>query len=200
VVLAAGEGKRFGGRKLLAPLRGRPLLQHALAAIDLARMEGILEGGLAVVPAGDADLKELVEGMDLLAVENADPSSGLSRSLQLGLAALEREDLPPPAGAALVLLGDQPLVRSRVIGDLVRARRAGGGPFVRPRYAAAPDQPGHPVLLDRSVWHFVRDLQGDAGLGQLLARHSEWVTVVDVTGANPDVDARADLEALERRL
>jgi CTP:molybdopterin cytidylyltransferase MocA len=34
LVLAAGEGSRFeGGVKQLAPLEGRPLLEHALAAI-----------------------------------------------------------------------------------------------------------------------------------------------------------------------
>ncbi len=200
VLLAAGEGRRFGGRKLVEPLRGRPLLEHSLAAIDLARMEGSLAGGLAVVPAGDADLRELVERMDLLAVENGEPQAGLSRSLRLGLAALEREDLAPRPAAAVILLGDQPLVRAGVIGALVAAGRANGGACVRPRYAATPEEPGHPVLLDRSVWPLVRGLEGDTGLGPLLARHPEWVRVVDVPGANPDVDVRSDLEALEGRL
>ena len=33
LVLAAGEGSRFGGTKQLAPLGGRPLLEHALAVV-----------------------------------------------------------------------------------------------------------------------------------------------------------------------
>ena len=201
VLLAAGEARRFGGRKLLEPLRGRALLAHALAAIDLARMEGTLAGGLAVIPAGDAELRELVERMDLLIVENDEPAAGLSRSLRSGLAALEREDLAPRPGAAVILLGDQPLVRASVIAALVAARRTKGGACIRPRYAAAPEQPGHPVLLDRVLWQqLAGDLEGDVGLGPVLARHPEWVSLVDVTGANPDVDARADLEALEGRI
>ena len=200
VLLAAGQGRRFGGRKLMEPLAGRPLLDHALAAVDLARLQGALAGGVAVLPAGELDLRELVERKDLLVVENGEPAAGLSRSLRLGLAALEREHLEPRPSAAVIVLGDQPLVRARVIGALVAARRETGAACIRPRYAAAPDQPGHPVLLDRSAWALASGLEGDAGLGSLLARHPGWVALVDVSGANPDVDERPDLEALEGRL
>ena len=33
LILAAGEGRRFGGDKPLAEVRGRPLLEHAVAAM-----------------------------------------------------------------------------------------------------------------------------------------------------------------------
>lgn len=200
VLLAAGEGRRFGGRKLLEPLGGRPLIQHALAAIDLARLEGIVAGGVAVLPEGDLELRELVEEVDLLVVENPEPEAGLSRSLVLGIEALESPVLAPQPAAALIVLGDQPMLRARVIGELIAARRANGARFVRPRYADARDQPGHPVLVERPAWPLVRRLEGDAGLGALLAENPAWVTVVDVTGSNPDVDSRSDLEDLERRL
>jgi CTP:molybdopterin cytidylyltransferase MocA len=200
VLLAAGEGRRFGGRKLLALLDGRPLVEHALAAIDLARMQGTLAGGVAVVSAGEPDLRALAERRDLLTVENPEPEAGLSRSLRLGLAALERKDLAPRPEAAVIVLGDQPLVRAGVISSLVAARTAEGAPCIRPRYAAAPDSPGHPVLVERALWQrLAGDLEGDVGLGPVLARHPEWVSLVDVSGANPDVDARADLEDLEGR-
>jgi CTP:molybdopterin cytidylyltransferase MocA len=200
VLLAAGEGRRFGGRKLLEPLSGRPLLQHALGAIDLAQMEGILAGGVAVVPEGDLELRELVEKVDLLVVENPEPEAGLSRSLVLGIEALESPALEPRPAAAVIVLGDQPMLRARVIGELIAARGANGARFVRPRYADGRDQPGHPVVVERSAWPLVRRLAGDAGLGPLLAENPAWVTVVDVTGSNPDVNSRSDLEDLERRL
>jgi CTP:molybdopterin cytidylyltransferase MocA len=46
VVLAAGESRRFGGRKQLAELNGRTLLEHVL---ELARTAG-LDTVVAVVP------------------------------------------------------------------------------------------------------------------------------------------------------
>ena len=36
VVLAAGSGSRFGGGKLLAPIAGKPVLQHVLDALEAA--------------------------------------------------------------------------------------------------------------------------------------------------------------------
>jgi molybdenum cofactor cytidylyltransferase len=200
LLLAAGEGRRFGGRKLLATLAGRPLVDHALSAIDLARMEGALAGGIAVVPTGEPELRALAEGRDLLAVENTDPEAGLSRSLRVGLVALDGGDLAPPPQAALIVLADQPLLRAGVIASLVAAWRAGGASCVRPRYADHPDEPGHPVLIDRALWEVAGSLRGDEGLGPLLASHPGWVTLVDVTGANPDIDERSDLESLEGRI
>ena len=36
ILLAAGSSRRFGGEKLLMPLRGRPLFEHALEALEVA--------------------------------------------------------------------------------------------------------------------------------------------------------------------
>jgi CTP:molybdopterin cytidylyltransferase MocA len=125
-------------------------------------------------------------------VVNHTPARGLSSSLRCGLAALG-----PDAGAAIVLLGDQPLVRLDVLAALVAAWRDGRGMLVRPRYAEACAEPGHPVLLDRSVWPLAERLEGDAGLGQLLPPGSPGVVLIDVAGRNPDVDTPADLRTLE---
>ena len=200
LVLAAGEGRRFGGAKLLAPLRGRPVVQHVLAAVDLARLEGILAGGVAVIPAGDERLRDIVLAAGLLAVPNEETGAGLARSVRLGLAALERPDLDPAPDAAVLLLGDQPLVRARVIAAVVDAWRESGAVAVRPVYVGAPGEPGHPVVLDRSAWALARRLEGDAGLGEVLREAPGGIRTIEVAGANPDVDEPDDLRTLETRL
>jgi CTP:molybdopterin cytidylyltransferase MocA len=95
------------------------------------------------------------------------------------------------------LLGDQPGVTAETIGALVDAWREGAGPVVRPRYAASPDVPGHPLLLDRAAWPLAASLEGDAGFAPLLASGRLAVTYVDRPGANPDIDTPADLAAFE---
>jgi molybdenum cofactor cytidylyltransferase len=198
LVLAAGKGLRFGGGKLLASYRGRPLLSHVLAVVSAGCERRILKGGCAVISAEDEDSRALVEKAGLEAVLNDTPDQGLSRSLQLGLAALERRKPGEPyPGAALIFLADQPLVRLTVVEQLVAAWRAGDAGIFRPRYAPRPHTPGHPVLLNRSVWHLAQQLDGDQGFAGLAAHGSVRVVTLDVPGDNPDIDTPADLQALE---
>jgi molybdenum cofactor cytidylyltransferase len=198
LVLAAGKGLRFGGGKLLASYRGRPLLSHVLDVVGAAYERGILKGGCAVVSAEDEDSQALVEKAGLEAILNDAAGQGLSHSLQLGLAALERRKPGEPyTGAALVFLADQPLVRLDVVEELVDAWRAGDAGIFRPRYAARPDTPGHPVLLNRSVWHLAHQLDGDHGFAGFADQSSVRVVTLDVPGDNPDIDTPADLHALE---
>jgi molybdenum cofactor cytidylyltransferase len=190
LILAAGLGRRFGGAKLVAPLRGRPLASYALDVAGRGRAAGLLSDLRIVVGPGDEALARLARdgGAELLV--NPSPGSGLSSSLRLGLGALD-------AGAALVLLADQPLVRLDVVAVLVAAWHERLGLLIRPRYARSPDEPGHPVLLDRSLWPLADRLEGDAGIGRLLDPGAPGAAFIDVPGSNPDVDTPADLHLLE---
>lgn len=191
LLLAAGRGSRFGGGKLQAEYRHRPLLTYPLALIAAARNRGLVDGGYAVIPAHDEAVAGLVRGMKLETVLNSAPERGLSFSLQLGLTAMAAGG----SAAALILLGDQPLVRLNVVEALISAWHAGGGAIIRPRYEASPDVPGHPALLVRSAWPMVQELREDAGFGSFGSRLPE--TVVEVAGHNPDVDTLDDLRTLE---
>jgi molybdenum cofactor cytidylyltransferase len=193
LVLAAGRGSRFGGSKLQARYRDQALLAYPLALVAAARERGLIRGGHVVIPAEDDAAGGLVIDMRLQPVLNSASERGLSYSLQLGLAALEEAEAPD---AALVLLGDQPLVRLEVVEAIISAWYAGGEAIIRPRYEASPDVPGHPVLVARGVWPLIRELQGDVGLGSVCSGPRETL-LVDVTGHNPDVDTLGDLRTLE---
>lgn len=196
LILAAGEGRRFGGDKLYALYRGRPLLSYVLDVVAAARKRGLLDGGHVVVAAGDDRGVTLARGAGLEPIINNAPELGLSHSLRLGFAALETRR-PEPAQAALVFLGDQPLVRSDVVEALVTAWREGGGAVIRPRYADSPGTPGHPVLVARAIWTRAHALEGDQGLGAVLDSSPSETVTLDVKGDNPDVDTQRDLDALE---
>lgn len=195
LVLAAGAGSRFGGAKLLAGFRGRPLVAHVAGAMAEVLASGTLAGGVAVIPPGDTGLSWHLDTAGLRLVENPRAATGVATSLQCGLAALAALE-EPRAGAALVVLADQPLLRPEVVSRLVAEWRRTGR-TTRPRYAARREEPGHPVLLDRADWPLARQLTGDRGLGALLAGGAANPVVIDVPGENPDVDTPADLTRLE---
>ncbi len=198
VVLAAGSGTRFGSNKLVATLRGRPLVLQTLEHLTSARRSGLLAGVVTVIAAGDEAVAHAIAQSGSVVVENPDPASGMGRSLQLGIGRLDHPPVEPMAEAAVIVLADQPVVRQEVLTALRDAWLSGAG-IARPVYREDPDTPGHPVLLDRTRWHLVDDVQGDRGLGPALASHTDWVTTVMVEGYNPDIDTPADLAVLEER-
>ena len=198
VVLAAGSGRRFGSNKLVATLRGRPLVLQTLEQLTSARRSGLLAGMVTVIAAGDEAVARAVAHSGSVLVENPDPASGMGRSLQLGVRRLDDPPVEPTAEAALIVLADQPMVRQDVLTAL-RDAWLSGAAIVRPVYRGDPGIPGHPVLLDRSRWHLVDDVHGDRGLGPALASHTDWVTAVMVEGYNPDIDTPTDLAMLEER-
>ena len=180
LVLAAGEGRRFGATKQLAEVRGRPLLEHALAAVAELEPRVVVLGHEAEAILAAVDLQ------GARPVPCRDWREGQSASLRAGIAALGDVD------AVVVVLGDQPGIGAAAVAALVAA--AGGEEdAVRAAYDGTP---GHPVLLERALLDRVGELEGDSGFRELLARAR--VREVDLTGrADPaDVDTPAQLRAL----
>lgn len=176
MILAAGLGRRFGGPKADARLRGRTLLAHVAA---LARAAG-LEPVIAVV-SGTPDVPEGV-----IPVVNPKPERGLSSSLQLGIGAV------PPGKAAVVLLVDQPTLAPESIAAVLAARGT------RPVLAAqSGGRLAPPVLLEPEAFPVVAMLGGDIGLREVLHRNPELVHAVAVPAHAPDIDTRQDLARLE---
>ncbi|WP_045300057.1 nucleotidyltransferase family protein [Saccharothrix sp. ST-888] len=184
LVLAAGGGRRLGGRpKALIEHRGRPLIEHALAVVRA----GGCTGTVAVLGAAAAQVRATAEVGDCRLVDNPDWESGMGSSLRAGLAAL-----PPGADAVLVMLVDTPGVTPSAVARLLAAHRSGAELAA----AAYGGRRGHPVLI--GARHFAEaaaGATGDAGARALLAAHAAEIVLVecaDVAVAD-DLDTPADL-------
>jgi CTP:molybdopterin cytidylyltransferase MocA len=93
----------------------------------------------------------------------------------------------------VVLLGDQPLVSSRVVDHVVRAWR----PDLDAARATYCGQAGHPVVLGRSLFKAVDAISGDAG-ARLLSRSGTVLEVECGSAAVLDVDTPEQLASIER--
>ena len=131
VILAAGAGSRFGGAKLLARIDGAPILARA---VQTARDAGLAPLIVVVGPDLEGHGPALGIEFDEL-ITNPEPEQGLSGSVRIALAAVAAVE--PAVDAAVVLLGDQPLVDAATIGRLVDALGAAPPAVMAavPRYA-----------------------------------------------------------------
>ncbi len=194
LVPAAGRAERFGSAKLLARWKDRELVAHVLTTLAGARTAGLIDQVIVVHRPDDEDIFRLAT--EYLAEAVAMRAEGtMADSLRRGIAVI-RELEPSEEDAILICLGDQPLLRLDVIAALSDAWRAGAR-AVRPSYRDDPGTPGHPLLLDRSLWSLAPEMTGDAGFGPVLARNATPVHVVSVAGHNPDIDTASDLAGLD---
>jgi CTP:molybdopterin cytidylyltransferase MocA len=185
LVLAAGAGTRFGGRKQLAELDGVPLLEHVLREMARAPLDRVA----VVVGSGAQAVLRGVERHGAMVVVCRDWEEGQAASLRAGLAALGGCD------AAVVVLGDQPRVSAAAVGRVVR-ERAAGAPAVRATYGG---EPGHPVLIERELFAAAGTLRGDTGARDLLESVDVRLVPCDGLGRPDDVDTREQLEAFRAR-
>lgn len=176
IVLAAGGGSRFGGAapKLLATLRGRPLVCHA---VDAARDAAI---GPVYVVQGAVDLTAVLPD-DVVVIDCEDWEAGLAVSLQAALAVVERDG----HDAAVVGLGDSPFVGA----DAWRAVAASPSPVA---FATFGGQRHPPTRLARRIWPLL-PLDGDGGARSLATRRPELVVEVPCDGDPTDIDTVEDL-------
>jgi len=186
VLLAAGEGSRFGRPKALVELDGQTLAERGVTLLRAGGTDPVL------IVTGAAEV-ELRPEHQARTVYNGEWRTGMGSSLRAALRALTELEAGPEIGAVVVALADQPLVGAEAVGRLIAAYRAGAGVAV----AAYGGKPRNPVLLAREHWpEVIATATGDQGARAFLRARPELVTLVECgdTGRPDDIDTPADLE------
>ena len=185
VVLAAGASTRFGAQKLLASIGGAPLVRRTVERVVAAGLDDVV-----VVLGREAEaVRAALDDLPVRFVVNPVFRDGLSTSLRAGI-----RDLGPRFVAAVIVLGDQPGIRSSTILTLVDEYRRSGQPIVVPAYSGTR---GHPVLFDASIFPELAAVTGDQGGREVIGRDPSRITTVTFPFAAPaDVDNAEDLRAL----
>ncbi|HKP65764.1 MAG TPA: nucleotidyltransferase family protein [Casimicrobiaceae bacterium] len=188
ILLAAGEGSRFGGDKLLAPLGSQRTPQHGIEPVGVVAARNLLAAlpdSIAVVRPHDAALSASLSAAGVRTIKCENASTGMGASLACGVAASE------DAGGWVIALADMPWIRPATIRLVVDAI-ASGADIAAPTLRGAR---GHPVGFARAHRAALTSLTGDAGARSLIDRNAASVTWIDVDdeGVLRDVDTRMDL-------
>jgi molybdenum cofactor cytidylyltransferase len=192
ILLAAGQGRRFGADKLLAPLPSGEAL--ALAAARKLR-DGLRQAAgdrvrlLAVLRPEQILLAGLLTQAGYDVVLSDEARTGMGRSLAQGVAA-SRE-----AEGWLVALADMPAILPGTIARVAEALRNGAS-------LAAPfhgGRRGHPVGFSQAWREELLALEGDAGARHLLQNAGPALLRIatDDSGVLMDVDTPMDINALK---
>lgn len=184
LVLAAGASVRHrGGLKLLLPFDGITVVGASVRAPVTAGLRPIV----VVVGHRAEEVRAAVGEEEVEFVENPRYGEGVAGSLSAGIHHLAADS---DVAAAAILLGDEPGVSPAVIRDVAEAWRGAGAPVARAVYR---DRPGHPVIVDRSLFALLQGAEGDRGLSAILDRRGLGFLPVHVDLKAPvDIDTPAD--------
>ena len=191
LVLAAGRSTRMGPvNKLLVPVGGRAMVRGVVEQLESSSVRPIV-----VVTGHEAErVGKALAGTEARLIHNPAYREGLSASIRAGLPAL-----PESADAAIICLGDMPLVAARHVDMLVAAFDPDEG-----REICVPvfeGKRGNPVLFARRFFEEVAAVRGDVGARHLIGEYEEYVCEVamDDRAVLFDVDSPQALNELGER-
>ena len=193
VILGAGRSRRMAplNKLLVVDRSGKPMIARVVDNVLSSKARPVV-----VVTGHQAEqVMHALGGRPVRVVPAPDYADGLSASLRAGIAAV-----PPEAAAAIVCLGDMPLVTGRMIDRLLEAYDPDEGRLiVLPTFRG---KQGNPMLWDRRFFPEILRITGDSGARFLLGQHLENVAEVEMSddGVLRDFDTAESLATLPPRL
>lgn len=171
---------------LFALSSGRTLIETTLDHVAEAVLEPIiLVGGRDI-----AEIRSALGRRSHAIIEVTNHAECIPESLKCGVAAV-----PLPCCAALVCLGDMPLVAGSIMRRIIETYDPDAGrAIVVPTYHG---QRGNPVLRDRRFFPEIHRLSGEQGSSAGVARHGDQIAElpIDDDSILHDFDAAETLQA-----
>jgi molybdenum cofactor cytidylyltransferase len=178
ILLAAGQSKRMGKPKLLMPFGRSTIIEQAVDNLLGSAADEV------IVVLGDraGAVRRLISGRPVKLVVNPDYEQGMSTSIIAGLNMVDRR-----TRAVMLALGDQPLIDSQTINQLIAGFLSHGKGIAVPTYRG---DRGHPVIFDMKYRVLLLALKGDVGARQIIQENPGDIleVAVDCAGIQIDID------------
>lgn len=180
VIMASGEGKRFGANKLMAVLKEKPLISHVMEKTKTLGID-------SVVVTRNEEVQSFCEKKGQNVIFHDLP--GRNDTTRLGTEYfLQRGD-----DFILFLQGDQPFVSCDSLMAMMMAAKASPDKIVRLSFNGTDVAP---VLFPRVYFDDLRSLPEGKGGGAIIRRNPEKVLRVEAKAEweTWDIDTREDLD------
>ena len=182
LVMAAGNGARFGSNKLEASFAGKSLFSLALAAIPAGVFSRV------TVVSQYPELLHEAQEAGFAAILNDRPEDGISRTIRLGTEAMADCD------AILYMVSDQPLLRADTVQRLADCWFQNPDCIIS---AAHNGHRGNPCLFPARFFPELCALEGDRGGSSVIRRHEDALLLVEADEHELfDCDTKQALEIL----
>jgi molybdenum cofactor cytidylyltransferase len=193
IVMAAGRSRRMAphNKLLVTDKAGKPMIARVVDNVLSSKARPIL----VVTGHQSEQVEAALAGRPVRYVHADAYADGLSASLKAGIAAV-----PEECSAAIVCLGDMPLVTGRMIDQMMRMYDPEEGRLiVLPTFRG---KQGNPMLWDRRYFSEILSITGDSGARFLVGKHAEAVAEVEMAddAVLRDFDTTESLATLPSRL
>jgi molybdenum cofactor cytidylyltransferase len=186
ILLAAGESKRMGKTKQLMPMGQSTLLERAIDSL----LDSSVDEIIVVLGHKAEEIARTIAGRPVKIVINSDYSQGMSTSIIAGLILVD-----PRSQAVMLAMGDQPLVESSTINQLIEAFNKNRKGIAVPTYRG---RRGHPIIFDIKYKTELLMLKGDVGGREIIHNHPDDVLMVAIDSESviSDIDTQEDYQSL----
>jgi molybdenum cofactor cytidylyltransferase len=181
IIMASGEGKRFGGNKLMADFCGKPLIAHIISTA-----QNVFENIVVVTRHKDVEL--LCRKLDVAVVHHDLPY--LSDTVKLGLEYLGRN-----FDGYIFCQGDQPLLGRETLHNMINEFEKDKEKIIRLEYDGTPCSP---VIFPHWAYDSLANLPRGKGGNVVVKNNADKVVYVSAQHKweTVDVDTKEDLQKL----
>ncbi len=181
VIMASGEGKRFGGNKLIADFKGQPMIAHILKATENIFSKRV------VVTRHESVAKICYEYNIDVIVHNQPYRNDTIRT---GMQIMSDTD------SCAFCPSDQPLLSAETLQSLVISSASQKENCFRPRYN---ETVGAPIIFPKKLYGELMTLPQGKGGNYIIKKHPEILKYISIRDEYElmDVDTREDIMKLQ---
>ncbi|MBW2607704.1 MAG: nucleotidyltransferase family protein [Deltaproteobacteria bacterium] len=194
IILTAGMSKRFkDGPKQLLSLKGVYMIEYVIrASLDskLNRIFLILGHHHKKILKALAEKNKYFKNNRLEIVINRQYLQGMSSSVRAGLSSTGNM-----FGSVMFLLGDQPMVDSRLIDLMLKRFYKSDKNICVPVFKG---KRGNPTIFSREYFNLLQSIEGDSGGRDIILANPDDILKIDTDSPACvfDIDTMDDLEEL----